>query len=300
VNRSRTIGDQTLIGSERTMNRFTKTLLLPAALAFAAGACSTDSTAPDPLALRLSADLAQVAADGAADDVLGMRGLNLDLRTGFAFFPAPAAGPGRDCPYDAGSGYHVCPEVVLENGFTINRRYAFFNAASQPMEDYDANLTASINLKKSVVGSVERSGDAGSWNASVDHARDMTVSGLQGDEQTRTWNGTGATKVTRARFAASGDSRTYDVNAAVTVANVVVPHRNNDQLDPWPLSGTITKVIAGTVTVTRGGETETRSVSRTMTLTFNGTQFASMTVSGPNGSETFEVDLAARKARRRP
>lgn len=279
----------------------TRTTRLTAAIALALGlaACSGETTGLDtPLMDRmLTNDVAQIAAEGVGDDIAAMRGLNIDLRTGFGFFPAGPAAPGRDCPFNATTGYHVCPELTLGNSITLNRSYGFFDAAGKAMETYDATQTASIHILKSSKGDIERSADDGTrWTASVDHARDKTVSGLQGDEQARTWNGTGTSKVSRARFpgGAAVADRSYEVQSNVTVVNVVLPHHNNDTQDPWPQSGTITKSITGSVSVTRDGTTETRQISRTVVITFNGTQFATMTVNG----ESFEVDLAARKARR--
>lgn len=279
------------------MSRITK-LAAGVGLVLGIAACGETTGLDTPLMDRLlTNDIAQVAADGAGDDVESMRGLNIDLRTGFGFFPAPSAAPGRDCPFNAATGYHVCPELNLGNGLKINRSYGFFDASGGAMESYDDNQTASIHILKSSQGDIERSADDGTrWTASVDHARDKTVSGLQGDEQTRTWNGTGTSEISRARFPSGAEAadRSYEVSSNVTVTDVVIPHFNNDAKDPWPLSGTITKVITGSVTVTRDGETQTREISRTVVITFDGTQFASMTVNG----ETFEVDLAARRAHR--
>jgi hypothetical protein len=72
-----------------------------------------------------------------------------------------------------------------------------------------------------------------------------------------------------------------------------VPRAEN----PWPLSGTITRVI--TVVITNGPNGDVTH-ERTVVITFNGTQFVTLTVNG----EEFELDLAARLSdrgvRRRP
>jgi hypothetical protein len=249
----------------------------------------------------LNYDLAQVAADVVADEVLGMRGLDLDLRVGFGAFPAGENGPGEHgpaCPYDSGTGYHVCPEFTLGNGIKLNRSYSFRDANGAAQETYDALTTASIHILKSAEGDVERNSENGNrWTASIDRNVDKTVSGLAGEETQRTWNGTANSAVDRAHFTPGSQSpdRTYDVTANGTAVNVVVPHpRHGDGIDPWPLSGTITKVVTGTVTVTKDGETETHEINRTVVITFNGTQFPTATVNG----EPFELDLGKRWARR--
>ena len=65
-----------------------------------------------------------------------------------------------------------------------------------------------------------------------------------------------------------------------------VPREDN----PYPLSGTITRdMTAVIVNGPNGDETRTRHVI----ITFNGTQFPTMTVNG----ELFEVDLSTREGR---
>jgi hypothetical protein len=221
-----------------------------------------------------------------------MRDLNLGLRTGLLFMGAPAAGPANwGCEYDAATGWHVCDPRVLPIGITILRQYAFYNAAGQPMETYDANQTAAIHARRQVDGAVSRDLEGGSISGEVHHERDLTVSGLAGDEQKRTWNGTGMSDISRTRISDLNGTRSYDMNATVTIVDVVVPHRNNQDLDPWPLSGTITKHVTGTVTV----NDQTRTIDRTVVITFNGTQFPAATVNG----EAFTIDLALRKAMRK-
>jgi len=72
----------------------------------------------------------------------------------------------------------------------------------------------------------------------------------------------------------------------VTVASVVVnlPRSSN----PWPMSGTITRQISGTASVTKTGVSKSFSVAKTVTITFNGTQFATVTV----GNNTYTLDLS--------
>lgn len=287
------------------MTRLHRFFAIGAALTLAAAACS-DSTGPDPFTdtPQVNLDIAKVAADGVADDVELMRGLGIGLHFGmglFPFMPAPGDRPHHECPYDANTGYHVCAEIVLPGGITINRSYGFFDASGAPMEMFDGIQTASINMLHSSEGDLERTADDGTrWSASIDRSRDMTVWGLQGDEQKRTWDGTGSSDVSRARFpgGATDPDRAYDLSETVLIDGVELPTFNNDQMDPWPLAGTITKQFSGSMTLTRDGETVTRTIQRTVVIEFDGTQYATATVTGPNGTETFQIDLALRHARR--
>jgi hypothetical protein len=60
--------------------------------------------------------------------------------------------------------------------------------------------------------------------------------------------------------------------------------------DAWPLSGTITREV--TIVVVNGPDGDVTK-SRTVVITFNGTNLATMTVDG----ETFEIDLSTRSGR---
>lgn len=275
------------------MKRPTGFLALGAAAVLALGACSdSPTTEPTETLPTLNADVANAVADGLGDDVQVMRDLNFGLRTGVLFMGAPAAGPAAwGCSYDAATGWHTCEIRVLPIGLAILRQYAFYDASGKASETYDATTTASIQVKRKVDGSVSREVEGGSMSGEVHHQRDMTVSGLQGDEQKRTWDGTGTSDIKRTRISDANGTRSYEIKASVTIAKVVVPHRNNTDLDPWPLSGTITKQVTGTATVNG----ETRTISRTVVITFNGTQFPEATVNG----EPFSIDLALRKAMRK-
>ena len=81
--------------------------------------------------------------------------------------------------------------------------------------------------------------------------------------------------------ASDGETRSFDVESDCTITDVVVPVPRTDTA--WPLSGTIHRVV----TITKGdGSTVTREV----TVTFNGTQTVTIDVNG----ETFDFDLTAR------
>ncbi len=257
-------------------------------------ACGDGATDPSQDVPTLNADVVTVVADGVGEDVQLMRDLTLGLRTGLMFIPTVALPP-DGCPWNSATGWHECaPRMV--GPLTIVRQYAFYNPAGTAQEHYDADQTASIRVKRSVDGEMARETDRGSLEGAVHHDRDLTVSGLQGNEQQRTWNGTGHSEISRTRVVDGRGSRAYEMSADVEIDDVVVPHPNNEDKDPWPVSGTITKHVEGSVTVNG----ETRSFERTVVITFDGTQFATAIVTGTGGSGTFEIDLANRRLGRRP
>jgi hypothetical protein len=78
------------------------------------------------------------------------------------------------------------------------------------------------------------------------------------------------------------------MSGTAVIDNVVHPVPRTD--DAWPLSGTITRDV--TINIVNGPDGDVTK-SRTVVITFNGTNLATMTVDG----ESFEVDLSTRSGR---
>lgn len=266
-----------------------------AALLFA-GACSSDSTSPIQIT---SADVDQAAvisaSDATAEDVSILTASDMTMSggavqnafgAGLMLSRTPAASPsyawtfGDGCTYSAGTGRFTCPPMSA-GGLTLNRDYAFFDASNAAQSAYSASLTASANFHVSVAG--VHVADAGA--DTVNRDRNLTVSGLAGAETSRMWNGVG-TRNDGGYRTLNDVKRTYHTNDDVTISNVVVnlPRSSN----PWPASGTITRQISGTASVTKADVSKSFSVSRTVTITFNGTQNATVTV----GGNTYTLDLS--------
>lgn len=268
-------------------------------LAFALAACSSDSTSPlqittadiDQAAVISASDATAedvnilTASDmtmsgGAVQDVFG--GSPLMSRTAAsAVVPSYSWSFSGSCTYSSSTGRFTCPAITA-GGLTLTRDYAFFDANNTPQAAYDSATTDSANFHVSVTGvHVALAGQD-----TVDRDRNFTVSGLLGAETTRTWNGTGSRNDGGYRDGTDGVVRTYHTSDALTVSDVVVdlPRSSN----PWPASGTITRHITGTATVSKTGVTKSFSVDRTVTITFNGTQNAAVTVNG-NG---YTLDLS--------
>ena len=233
--------------------RQTSTLALMTVVALAA--CN-DATAPESDG-SLDADVALMAADAAIQDLQNMS----DLFGGLLGAPAP----------------------MLVDSLTRTRVITFYDADGNVQDGHDPVTTASINVVIDVSGEVVRD----NWTATLERHRDMTVSGLEGDETTRIWNGSGNGNVQGTHTDSLG-TRSYDMSSTSAIVDVVrgLPREEN----PYPLSGTITRNISVTVI---GGPDGDVTRQRTVSITFNGTQFATLTVNG----ETFEVDLAARDGR---
>ncbi len=226
-------------------------------------ACSKDGAGPTSSDLLLNQEVANVSADAAARDVEFMHGPGGPM--GFGFH-------GDRAHFDCAAGE--------AHGLTVTRTCIYKDADGDNQAAYDSVTTSSVSVHVTVTGSVDR----GHFSETVNDVRDYTVSGLTGEETQQTWNGTGSGTSTKVR---DKDSMTIqlDMTHQESATNVVIPVPHTD--NSWPLSGTIQEHV--TVKITGGskdGTTETRDV----TITFDGTQFATVTVNG----DTFQVDLAAR------
>ncbi len=149
------------------------------------------------------------------------------------------------------------------------------------MLDFNDTTTASIHVTATAAGALATPHAADT----VSRTRDMTITGLLGHNTTRTWNGAGA-DTSSAYWADSAATRTENVSAASTFTDIVVtlPRSAN----PWPASGMIVRNATGTATVSKQGITRSLTVTRTVTITFNGTEFVPLTV----GATAYTLDLA--------
>ncbi|MDZ4673105.1 MAG: hypothetical protein SGI84_01545 [Gemmatimonadota bacterium] len=259
-----------------------RNLAASSAVALLLAACSGgDATGPAGAELLLNADIAQLAVQGAAADIEVMGGPAGRGMPGFGLFGVALNGPGG--PFAARDlGCRQLTTPVL----TITRTCTFTDASGATQTSYDPTTTAAARIETTIAGTMAHQ----NWTAALERSSDVTVSGLAGAETQRTWNGSGAESVSRSRHTEGQGSRAYMADITVTITNVVVPVPSGP--DTWPLSGSITRTMAGEITEgPRAGET----IARTATITFNGTSTVTMTING----ESFEVDLAARRAERR-
>jgi hypothetical protein len=275
------------------------------ALIIAMGACASQgdsATSPKTANFQVTAvDSALIAVHASADatisDVNVLNGVSSTMGwsldnapSGISMsFVAPAApsstsGPGTGCTLNAADGRFDCPPQINANGVTVVRSLAFFDASGAQMNHFDST-TASMNVQSTEHGVIP--GAAGA--DTVSGSRNLTATGLLGHNTTRTWNGTGS-GTHGAFWSDSAASRTADVSFNSTFSNVVValPRLSN----PYPVSGGISRVVTGSGVVTKGDSTKTVTISRTVGITFNGTEFVPMTV----GSLNYTLDLATGKA----
>ena len=254
---------------------------------FLMAACS-DTAAPAPDADDvLTEDIAFSSAAAVTGDVVG--GVDGDAAT--LGQPGRLGGPPRafdraNCPYVPETGWHECT-MQSPGGMSITHAYAFLTDDGTPQERFDPVTTESIRSRMSRSGTMITP----RLELTIDHERSTTVSGLAGAETRHILNGTGTRDDLR-RSREDGVRRSGTLTSRDTITDVVrlLPAAEH----PWPASGTIVHNIAATQTV-EGDRTVTRSRSRRVVVTFNGTSLVPMTV----GDRQFTLDLATGRVVRR-
>ena len=261
----------------------TPTRLLVAALVAGVAACA-DSTAPsrtlsDPVLTR---DAATDAADATSQDLAQMAGG--ELMAGLPMTSSGASSPDRrGCTYSASVGRFLCPAITNLDGLTIERSFAVY-AGGVAQSSYSATATDSMNFQTSLTGTLSRDGRT-AW---LNTARTMTVSGLAGAETQRSWSGVG-TRFDSVHVTNDGVARRTKLRSIDRIASVVytLPRTAN----PFPTSGTITHDVAIMSVRDDATGSSTRSVTRHVVVTFNGTQTAAVLV----GTTPCTLDLVTRK-----
>ena len=230
------------------------------------GPDGTDSPTDSRLESLVTLDVAMVAADALIEDVAE---LWLDI------------GVGLEGPSAA---------VKHQSSYVRTVTMTFYDAEGNEQEAYDKVTTASVHKVRESSGERSRANSSGtkSWSSTTSRTRDMTITGLEGDETTRTANGTGSSTVSKSRHSDVNGDRSYEMTSTSITTDVVhtVPRKEN----PYPLSGTITRDVTVVIVNGRNGD---KTRTRHVVITFDGTQFAHITVNG----ESFEVDLSARDGR---
>ena len=244
------------------MKTWMKPFAMMAVWAVAAAGCEDGTNDFDDEGLI--ADAALVAADGMFQDLAHMQ--------------SPTSWGGSS----------VGPEAVpieIQGSRNFSKTVTF-----SPGDSYNPLLTESMHIVSDLTREVTHT----FWSADIARHRDMTVTGLVGEETERTWNGSGTGDVLKSRHPEGGAVRTYDMESTATHTNVVrgVPRAEN----PWPLRGTITRMIHAVRT--KDGEDPVEK-NLTVTITFNGTQNVKMLVDDGTDVVEYDIDLAERNVKKR-
>ena len=171
------------------------------------------------------------------------------------------------------------------------REVTYYDADGNEQDTYDGLTTASVHILSEISGERAR----GNWSSSVSRTREVTITGLEDTEVIRTANGTGSSTRSRSYHSDEKGDRSYEMSGTSVITDVVRPVPQDNpfvprEADLYPASGTITRDVTVVIINGRNGD-ETRT--KHVVITFNGTQFVTMTVDG----ELIEVDLSARRGR---
>jgi hypothetical protein len=234
-----------------------------AAILALAGACS-DSTGPsnDP-----PADLSQVLAE--LQPSLLASSVSMVSPVPVPSFSAPVP---SSCSYDGASKSFVCPNVSI-SGVTASRSFTLFDAGGAPQSAFDPTSTAAVQMKAAFAGTVTSS----VMTVVVDQRQNFTLSGLLAGAHTL--NGTSLLSLT-GNYGTGATAMPLDMTVSTTITNLVLPRASSG--NQWPQSGS----ISATITDAEFG------TPMTVTIAFNGTSTASMTVTVDGFTTTSTLDLA--------
>jgi|GEM_PF-3231642 len=250
-------------------------MLAAAALMLATGAlaCSADLVGPPALDdAQIDADIAATSGDAVASQITSF-GDNVAAAGSFSMVaPSYSVTAGSNgarlngisptCTY--ASGRYSCA-ATTEQGLSVSRSFAFYNAQGQTVQNWDPAVVESVNFQAQVDGHFTQ---GIVWTAGVHRSANVTVSGLISHAPQRTWNGTGTGNDTLTHVGLDG-IRSLAGSSDVSVLNVVMPAK--DAASQTPISGSIGVAVHYTASLQGATGSVSKDVTRQVTVTFNGT-----------------------------
>jgi len=257
-------------------------LLTAATIFLTAGAvaCSSDLVGPPALDdAQIDADIAAASGDAVASQVSSF-GDNVAAAGSFSVSPtynvtvgsgtAPSLNAiSASCSY--ASGRYSC-SATTEQGLSVTRSFAFYNANGQTVQTWDSTVVESVNFQAQADGNFSRDLV---WNVGVHRTANVTVSGLISHKPQRTWNGTGTGADTISHIGLDG-IRSLAGTSEVVVTNVIMP--GTDAASQYPLSGIIAVGVNYTASLQGATGSVSKDVTRQVTVTFNGTSAPSLQI----------------------
>jgi hypothetical protein len=192
--------------------------------------------------------------------------------TASIFAPVPSS-----CTYSASSQSFACPTVAL-SGLTISHSYTLLDASGKPQTQFDANTTAAVRLKSTIVGTLSESGST----LNVDQQRELTLSGLL--TGSHVLNGSSVVK-TSGNVRSGSTTQYVSFTTTTTIVNVVPP--KDVSANPWPVSGTVMADLSSSST------SSVTDVAMRITLTFNGTSKVAVEITTGGVTTRCTLDLSS-------
>jgi hypothetical protein len=226
-------------------------------------ACGKSSTSPS-----------QTTGNSAITEVRSAQGVvSTAVSVAGGVIPTTAVAPSANgCPYDSGTGRFVCSSTSV-SGLTLSGWYELLDAAGHRQSAFDSAITASIHTVMDMSGTIATGTSLGT--VTTTRHSDQTLSGLL--TNTHTLNGTGTSTTS---YPLAGGTTSFTEHD--TINNLVLA--TGTGAGQWPQSGSITTALDF------GG---TGLLNTQMTLTFNGTSIATVTMTPAGGATlTCTLDLA--------
>lgn len=223
--------------------------------------CS-DSTGPDDTQLTVDAvlaDLAEVKSVSAAATTFG--GLPI---------PTAALGSSSACTFNAGSNSFTCPTVTASN-VSFDRSFQLFDAAGAPQSSFSRTTTNAIRAITDAAGTFT----SAQGSIEFEGHDDYTVSGLLGNTVTIDGSSTSSAIVT--------GQGTGTIDVTTDVDGLVLARRTGNARR-YPQSGSISTHLAIA--------NQQDSFDVFMTITFNGTSIATLSMNAGQGVVTCLIDMS--------
>jgi hypothetical protein len=247
-------------------------------VALALLACSDSPTGPSSVTIPDAATLlAEMTSStiGAAESLAGSSSITTVLTS--------RSDP-QACTYSDATGFFVCPTITT-GGLTITRMYRFIDAAGHSQQKPDAQ-TSAFEVKSSLTGTVTETVTdprASTSSYTINSNSDETLTQLRAENHTL--NGVTTTTV-QGTMQTGGTTLPIDEHLKETTSDLVLPNATKGQ--KWPLSGTITIEEKS-----NSFDPFAPTATYLTTITFSGTSKVKLTFSGPFGTSSCTVDLAA-------
>ena len=222
---------------------------------------------------QATADLVAVQAGAAASADNG--GLMIELQGSTAAVPTrvQTVAPDRIAAADT---------TFTRGNLTITIDRTFYDATGTALPQWDPSAV------RVVITSWLRGTVSGTrYSATIGRTGTLNIHGIQAAADTLVFDGV-ATDTTDAVYVSLDGTRTIDVHVLATRTLAGITRLKNTSVDPWPLAGTATWTLSVDKYAAGSQSTIEAHYDAVVVVTFNGTEFADVTV---NGRFHYRIDL---------
>lgn len=174
---------------------------------------------------------------------------------------------------------------------TITRVNVFYDSLGNTYDHYVADTTIALDRMLTISGT--RTNMHETRTSTLEHSDSTRIVGISPEETIRTLNGEGERHVT-SEFLSYDSTKThsFEGNYEWALEDLTVEKEN-----PYPLSGTVYVDVSRYRESSMGDSTTTMSVETSLTVVFDGTNIATVTLAD---GTTFTINLDEARVNRRP